>query len=93
MPIPLSLKRKWGYAICKLPLDTKSIRPNLQQTNTKSLTIEEYYFILIFKLTYAGEAPLNLFHLDELGKQLIFKIDGSESRITVEELIPPLLIS
>ncbi|MCO4846046.1 MAG: hypothetical protein KC427_08525 [Sulfurovum sp.] len=44
------------------------------------------------KLTYAGEAPLNLFHLDEAGKQLNFKIDGSPSRITVGELIPPLLI-
>ncbi len=44
------------------------------------------------KLTYAGEAPLNLFRLDESGKQLIFKINGSESRITVGELIPPLLI-
>lgn len=44
------------------------------------------------KLTYAGEAPLNLSHLEEAGKQLIFKIDGSESRITVGELIPPLLI-
>ncbi len=44
------------------------------------------------KLTYAGEAPLNLFHLDKKGKQLIFKIDGSHSRLTVGELIPPLLI-
>ena len=44
------------------------------------------------KLTYAGEARLNLFHLNEAGKQLIFKIDGNESRITVGELIPPLLI-
>ena len=44
------------------------------------------------KLTYAGESSLNLFHLDETAKQLIFKIDGSQSRITVGELIPPLLI-
>ena len=44
------------------------------------------------KLIYAGEAPLNLFHFDEVRKQLIFKIDGSESRITVRELIPSLLI-
>jgi hypothetical protein len=44
------------------------------------------------KLTYAGEAPLNLFHMDEVAKQLIFKIDASESRITVGGLIPPLLI-
>ncbi len=44
------------------------------------------------KLTYAGEAPLNLYHTDEIHKQLIFEIDGSDSRITVGELIPPLLI-
>lgn len=44
------------------------------------------------KLTYAGEAPLNLFDMDEVAKQLIFKIDGSNSRITVGELVPPLLI-
>jgi len=44
------------------------------------------------KLTYAGEAPLNLFHLDEKDKRLTFKIDGSQSRTTVGELIPPLLI-
>ena len=43
-------------------------------------------------LTYAGEAPLNISHLDEVRKQLIFEIDGSQSRITVGELIPPLLI-
>ncbi len=44
------------------------------------------------KLTYAGEAPLNLFHLDEVGKQLNFKIDGSDMRVTIGALIPPLLI-
>ncbi len=44
------------------------------------------------KLIYAGESPLNLFHLDEAEKQLIFKIYGSQARITVGELIPPLLI-
>jgi len=44
------------------------------------------------KLVYSGEAPLNLFTLDELYKQLIFKIDGSQSRITVGELVKPLLI-
>jgi len=44
------------------------------------------------KLIYAGEAALNVFHLDEERKQLIFEIDGSETRITVGELIPPLLI-
>jgi thiamine pyrophosphokinase len=30
--------------------------------------------------------------LDEVCKQLIFEIDGSEARITAGELIPPLLI-
>ncbi len=43
-------------------------------------------------LTYAGESPLNLFHVDKVTKQLIFKIDGSHSRITIEDLIPYLLI-
>ncbi len=44
------------------------------------------------KLIYAGESPLKLFNFDEVARQLIFKIDGSDSRITVGELIPPLLI-
>ncbi|WP_373032755.1 hypothetical protein [Sulfurovum sp.] len=44
------------------------------------------------KLTYAGEAALNIFNIDTSNKQLKFKIDGSQSRITVGELIPPLLI-
>ena len=44
------------------------------------------------KLTYAGEAPLNIFNIDISNKQLKFKIDGSQSRITVGELIPSLLI-
>jgi len=44
------------------------------------------------KLTYAGEAPINLYDLDEVRKQLIFKIDGSQSRVTVGELVKPLLI-
>lgn len=44
------------------------------------------------QLMYAGESPLNIFHLDNVAKQLIFKIDGSASRITVGELIPHLLI-
>ena len=44
------------------------------------------------KLMYAGEAPLNLFNIDTSNKQLIFKMDGSQSRITVGELIPSLLI-
>ena len=34
-----------------------------------------------------------MFDLDEIRKQLIFKIDGSDTKIIVGELIPPLLIS
>jgi hypothetical protein len=45
------------------------------------------------KLIYSGEAPLNSHHIDEIRKQLIFAIDGSDSRIIVGELISPLLIS
>ncbi|KYJ86884.1 hypothetical protein [Sulfurovum riftiae] len=45
------------------------------------------------KLVYAGEAPLNTHHLDEIRKQLIFEIDGNDTKITVGALIPPLLIS
>ena len=45
------------------------------------------------KLIYAGEASLNSSHIDEVKKQLIFEIDGSTSKITIGELIPPLLIS
>ena len=45
------------------------------------------------KLIYSGEAPLNIFHIDEVKRQLIFEIDGSDATLTVGELIPPLLIS
>jgi hypothetical protein len=45
------------------------------------------------KLIYAGEALLNSYHIDEIKKQLIFEINGSDTRITIGELIPPLLIS
>ena len=44
------------------------------------------------KLIYAGEAPLNISILDEESKQLNFKIDGSDKRLTIGALIPPLLI-
>ena len=44
------------------------------------------------KLTYAGEAPLNLATLDDEKKQLNFKIDASDMRVTIGALIPPLLI-
>ncbi len=45
------------------------------------------------RLVYAGEAPLNTHHLDEIRKQLIFEIGGNDTQITVGALIPPLLIS
>jgi hypothetical protein len=44
------------------------------------------------KLIYAGEAPLNLASLHEEDKQLCFKIDGSNKRVTIGALIPSLLI-
>ena len=44
------------------------------------------------KLIYAGEALLNLAILNDDDKQLGFKIDGSDKRVTIGELIPPLLI-
>ncbi len=44
------------------------------------------------KLIYAGEAPLNSAILNNKTKQLNFKIDGSDTRVTIGELIPPLLI-
>jgi len=45
------------------------------------------------RLIYAGEAALNSTDIDKVRKQLIFKIDGSDSQVTVGELIPPLLVS
>jgi len=45
------------------------------------------------KLIYAGEARLNTHYIDEVKKQLIFEIGGSDAKITVGALIPPLLIS
>jgi hypothetical protein len=44
-------------------------------------------------LLYAGEATLNTRHTDEVREQLLFEIDGSDTKITVGELLPPLLIS
>jgi len=44
------------------------------------------------KLIYAGETPLNLAILNDESKQLDFKIDGSDMRVTIGALIPPLLI-
>ena len=44
------------------------------------------------KLIYAGEAPLNLAILNDDDKQLDFKIDASDKRVSIGALIPPLLI-
>ena len=44
------------------------------------------------KLIYAGETPLNLAILNDEKKQLEFKIDASDKRVTIGALIPPLLI-
>ena len=44
------------------------------------------------KLIYTGEAPLNLAVLDDKKKQLLFKIDTSDKRVTIGALMPPLLI-
>jgi len=44
------------------------------------------------KLVYAGEAPLNIASLNDETKQLDFKIDGSDKRVTIGALIPSLLI-
>ncbi len=44
------------------------------------------------KLIYVGEAPLNLVSLNDECKELNFKIDGSDKRVTIGALIPPLLI-
>jgi len=47
----------------------------------------------IDRLIYAGEAQLNRYKLDKNSKQIIFKIDGSASNLTIGELIPYLLIA
>ena len=44
------------------------------------------------KLIYAGEAPLNTYHIDNIAKEICFKIDGSDTQLTIGELIPSLLI-
>ena len=44
------------------------------------------------KLIYAGEAPLNAMELARDKRQLSFKIDGSDKRLTIGELIPSILI-
>jgi len=45
------------------------------------------------KLIYSGEAIVNSVDTDNSAKQLIFKLDGSDTKMTIGELIPPLLIS
>ncbi|GIT99303.1 hypothetical protein [Sulfurovum sp. TSL1] len=44
------------------------------------------------KLIYAGEAPLNTVDLEREKRQLRFKIDGSDKKLTIGELIPSILI-
>jgi len=44
------------------------------------------------KLVYAGEAPLNTFKLEREKRQLVLKIDGSDTKLTIGELIPEVLI-
>jgi len=44
------------------------------------------------KLIYSGEAPLNVYHVDNIAKELCFEIDGSDTQLTIGELIPSLLI-
>ncbi len=44
------------------------------------------------KLIYAGEAVLNAVNLEEEKRQLTFKIDGSDKKLTIGELIPSVLI-
>ncbi len=44
------------------------------------------------QLIYAGESPLNTFNIDKEQKRLLFNINGSTTRITVESLIPSLVI-
>jgi len=44
------------------------------------------------KLIYAGEASVNLAILNDEKKELHFKIDVSDKRVSIGALIPPLLI-
>ena len=44
------------------------------------------------KLIYTGEAMLNRFYIDDTQRKLRFKIDGSDTKITVKELISSVLI-
>jgi hypothetical protein len=44
------------------------------------------------KLIYGGEAGIHSFSLDESGRKLMMKIDGSSDSLTIEELIKHILI-
>jgi len=44
------------------------------------------------KLIYGGEAALNSFTLDEVGRRLMMEIDGSSGILTIGELIKHILI-
>ena len=44
------------------------------------------------KLIYVGEALLNRAVLDKEKRRLVLQIDGSDERVTIGTLIPPLLI-
>ena len=44
------------------------------------------------KLIYAGESPLNYFDIDREKKRLFLGIDGSDSRVTIGDIVPQLLI-
>ena len=44
------------------------------------------------KLIYAGDAPLNSVELEREKRQLTFRIDSSDKKLTIGELIPSILI-
>ena len=44
------------------------------------------------KLIYSGEALINSFSLDREARKLIFKLDSSDKKLTIEQLIPEILI-
>jgi len=44
------------------------------------------------KLVYSGETPLRSFYLDDKRQELKFKIDASEDRLSIGQVIPSLLI-
>ena len=45
------------------------------------------------RLIYSGETDARSFWMDEKRKALVFGIDGSESVLTVEEVVPSLLVA